>query len=191
MKLTLRSLLGAGVFAVAFVLNPLYFAGCGASEPEPNFGEAEMLGLYDRVDTGTWSFETGGSSYELSLVLNRATATVVARAEESFTQSAHACGDRTFFQSAAACITVTSVPVVGTVTLVRVVGEPRTTVAENVAIEGSIDVYGDALQNAMMTLTLGETTQLLAFSSPAAMDFELTRVLLTDVGAEALDIDYP
>lgn len=191
MKHPFRSLLSVGTFLVAFVVNPLYFTGCGSSESAPNFGEAEMVALFDRTDDATYSFEWESESYELALSLDRAAAAAVARAEStSFMQSASACGDRTFYQSASACVTVTSLPVVGTFTLTRVDGATRTVVAENVAVTGEISVYGDELRAASLNVTFRDGADFIQLNSPTAGDFELERVHASGLGEEELDVDF-
>lgn len=187
-----RSFVGLAVFFVAFVVNPLYFAGCVSADPEPNFGEAEMVALLATVNsTDVWAFSTNGQSYELTLTLDRAThASRAVPRKDAFSATAMACGTRSFYQSAAACITVTSLPLTGSFMLERVSGSERATVAANVAFEGALVVYGDTIGSAHLDLTFRDGTDGISIGSPDAHEFTLERIHAQDLGEEALDLDF-
>src|SRR5262245_45172361 len=96
-----RHFVAVVVFALAFVVNPGYVAGCGGAggESEPEFGEEEMLELLDEANAmGPWQFEHEGTPYEVELVLAQKEGedVVTARRAARFTSQAHACSNRSF-----------------------------------------------------------------------------------------------
>ncbi|MBK8170950.1 MAG: hypothetical protein IPK60_11490 [Sandaracinaceae bacterium] len=185
-----RSAIGVAVFALAFVVNPLYFAGCVASDPEPNFGEPEMLALLDDAnESSPYAFAVDDVHYELALSLSQSAQMARAIPKSELVQSAYACGNRAFYQSAAACVTVTELPVNGTFTLRRMDGSEWVEVATDIAVRGSIAVYGETLTSAFLTLHFRDnqdTIQLNASPSP----FDLTNFNATNLGSESLAITY-
>lgn len=187
-----RSFIGVAVFFVAFVVNPLYFAGCVAADPEPNFGEAEMVAILGTVrSTDVWTFADNGQNYELTLTLDRAThATRFVPRKDAFSATAMACGTRSFYQTAAACITVTRLPLTGSFMLERVNGAERTTVAASVSFEGALEVYGDTIGSARLDLTFRDGIDGISIGSPDAHEFTLERIHAQDLGEEALDLDF-
>jgi hypothetical protein len=101
-----------GVFSVALVINP-YLACSSSSDDEFEYTEEQMKSAV----LGTWegTAELEGESVTFSLVLEQASA-------KSQTQSVKApsvkpqCSSRSFVKSAAACVSMTEMPLIGTIT---------------------------------------------------------------------------
>lgn len=132
--------------ATIWMINPV-FTGCDAPphQEEFDFGEAEMLDVLDNMNSTTWTFEINGSDVEVQVELNqRSISETAALLSLINLGSAHACGSRSFFAEAEACIDVTSLPIEGTVSLspIDTPDEPQV-----FSVEGSLDVYGNTLSN--------------------------------------------
>lgn len=134
------------VFGLALVVNP--YLACSSREPDFTYSESEMK---DAV-LGTWhgTADLDGETVEFSLVLEQASA-------KSKTQSISApkvqpqCGSRSFVKPAAACISESQMPIVGTVTS----GNP----ALNGSIDGEVSA-GRNLDPTHLSLRLEDGTQL-------------------------------
>lgn len=174
-RMTIKSLAGA-VFLFALVVNPAYF-GCGPTESEPNFGEAEMLQSLDAAnETGTWDFEVDGVSYELTLSLMQVVGEdviAVRHPQSMFASTAHACGSRSFLMSASACVTVTTLQVEGELTLRRVEDGVATELVSNAAVSGDLTAYGETLRDVSMNLVFGDA-RTVSLSAEDARTFVLT-----------------
>ncbi len=130
-----------GVFGVALVVNP-YLACRHSGESDFTYAEADMK---DAV-LGTWqgSADIDSESVPFSLVLEQAS-------RRSKTQNIAApksqpqCGSRSFVKPAAACASLSDMPVIGTLS------------SENPAFDGAVEghVLGfRTLDSAALTLTL-------------------------------------
>jgi hypothetical protein len=136
-----------GVFGLAFVMNP-YLACSNAGESEFSYSEADMK----EAALGSWegSAEIDGESVDFSLLLEQASA-------KSKTQSVSApkvqpqCASRSFVKPAGACLTMSELLVVGTLTSVNP--------ALNGPVDGSVVAYKD-LGPAELTLHLENGTRL-------------------------------
>jgi hypothetical protein len=103
-----------GGFGLALVVNP-YLACSSEGQSDFDYSEDEMK----RAVLGTWqgTAELGGETIPFSLVLEQASS-------KSKTQGVHApsaqpqCASRSFVKPAAACISQTTMPVIGTLTSV-------------------------------------------------------------------------
>jgi hypothetical protein len=99
-----------GVFGVALVINP-YLACSSSSEDEFKYSESEMKSAVLGEWEGTASLN--GESVAFSLTLEQAS-------NESKTQSAPRvspqCGSRSFVKPAAACVSMSEMPLTGTIT---------------------------------------------------------------------------
>jgi hypothetical protein len=101
-----------GVFGVALVVNP-YLACKSTDDDEFEYTEAEMK----QAVLGTWegTAELEGESVAFSLVLEQAS-------DKSKTQSVSApgvkpqCSSRSFVKPAAACVSMSEMPLTGTIT---------------------------------------------------------------------------
>ena len=99
-----------GVFGIALVINP-YLACSSSEEDEFKYTESEMKSAV----LGTWqgTAEIDGETVSFSLVLEQ-------DGSKSKTQSAPRltpqCGTRSFVKPAAACISMSEMPLVGTIT---------------------------------------------------------------------------
>jgi hypothetical protein len=155
-----RSFVALCAFAVSFVINPGYFAGCVASVPEgPDFGEAEMLELLDEANaTGPFELEHDGVQYRLELTLAQkpgedADESASRQLEAAFAARAYACGNRTFMASASACVTISTVPLTGRFSLVRLDPAGETRLFQDRPLDGQLRVGGDRLTNATVEVT--------------------------------------
>ena len=130
-----------------WLINPV-FSGCDSStDPEFDFGEAEMVELITELNQQTWEVVFDGELSTLSLELSQSVE-IQASAWSSTIElgSAHACSSRSFVGSADACIDMSSLPIEGTLTIssnLEVESEPQT-----FAVAGSLDVFGTTLDNA-------------------------------------------
>lgn len=105
-----------GAFGVALVVNPYLACSSNEGESDFNYSEDEMK----RAVLGTWqgSAVLDGETIPFSLVLEQATS-------RSKTQGVGApgvhpqCASRSFVKPAAACASITSMPVIGTLTSVN------------------------------------------------------------------------
>jgi hypothetical protein len=99
-----------GAFGVALVINP-YLACSSSSEDEFRYSESEMKSAVLGEWEGTASLN--GESVAFSLTLEQAS-------NESKTQSAPRvtpqCGTRSFVKPAAACVSMSEMPLAGTIT---------------------------------------------------------------------------
>jgi hypothetical protein len=135
------------VFGVAFVVNP-YLACSNKDEPAFTYGEADMKAAL----LGTWqgSAELAGETIPFSLTLEQASA-------KSRTQGVRApgvqpqCGSRSFVKPAAACLSITTMPVVGVLS--------SENPGLNGAIDGSLDAY-QTLDAANLSIRLEDGTTL-------------------------------
>ncbi len=128
-----------GVFGLALVVNP--YLGCSHSgESDFTYAESDMK---DAV-LGTWqgSAEIDGETVPFSLVLEQASG-------KSKTQSISApkvqpqCGSRSFVKAAAACLSLSDMPVIGTLS------------SENPAFNGAVEGHVQAFRTlAAAPLTL-------------------------------------
>jgi hypothetical protein len=136
-----------GVFGFAFVMNP-YLACSNAKESDFSYSEADMKD----AALGSWegTAEIDGESVDFSLVLEQASA-------KSKTQGVSApkvqpqCASRSFVKPAGACLTMSEMLVVGTLTSVNP--------ALNGPVDGSVVAYKD-LGPAELTLLLDDGTRL-------------------------------
>jgi hypothetical protein len=113
-----------GVFGLALVANPYLACSSNESQSDFTYSEAEMKS----VVLGAWqgSAQLDGEAVPFSLVLEQASG-------KSKTQSLSApalqpqCGSRSFVKPAAACVSSTGMPVVGTLSSI------------NPALDGAVD----------------------------------------------------
>jgi len=135
------------LFSVALVASP-YLACSHSDENEFSYSEADMK----RAVLGTWqgTADIDGETVEFSLVLEQASG-------KSRTQSVGApptrpqCSSRSFVKPAAACIALSQMPVVGTLTSVNP--------ALNGALDGEATAFKD-LDRVELSLRLEDGTQL-------------------------------
>jgi hypothetical protein len=129
------------VFGVGLVINP-YLACSNQDEEAYTYGEADMKAAL----LGTWqgSAELGGETILFSLTLEQASA-------KSKTQSVGVpgvqpqCGSRSFVKPAAACASLTTMPVVGALS--------SENPGLNGAIDGSLQAYR-TLEGARLSIRL-------------------------------------
>lgn len=184
-----RSVFASLAFVFAFSVNPMYLAGCFVeTDDDFEFGEAEMLTLLES-GSGVFEFESGGESY--SLTLSVAQSAEVAQNETSprLFASAHACGSRTFEQSASACISSTDMPAAGNFTLIKTTGGTNVVVAEDVAVRGALRVYGKSLRYATLELSFANGSDL-SLGQNDTGPLVLSRFAATALGDGAVDITY-
>lgn len=186
-------LLAGSAFTLAFVINPAYLGCSSHVEDGPDFGEAEMLTSLDAAnEIGDWNFATEGAVYkvELSLMQTRGEDSREADARSHwFAPVAHACGTRTFMQSASACPDTTRMIVEGGLTLSLLDGSQTTELLGDEDVQGALTVLGDTLQDVVLELRFahGGLVQLVA---PHAEDYRLTQFQGSGLGPDGLAIDY-
>ncbi len=131
-----------GVFGLALVLNPYLACSSSSGASDFTYAEADMRGAV----LGTWqgNAEIDGEAVPFSLVLEQASG-------KSRTQSLSApkvqpqCGSRSFVKAAAACISLSDMPVIGMLS------------SENPAFNGAVEGHVQAfrtLEAAPLTLQL-------------------------------------
>lgn len=149
-QLVFRYAVATCVFALAFVVNPAWVAGCASGDDEEvdpkvlAMIEADLVERLETVnETGSFAFEHEGTSYEALLVLTQtegkdsSAALHPRKSAPGFMRSAHACGTHTFRQSASACATTYQLEVEGTLT-VRRLGEDEAVIAQDIPVRGSV-----------------------------------------------------
>jgi hypothetical protein len=191
LKRTLAWTLRASAFALTYVVNPAYMTACGDSEEEAEQAEqdrkaesqllAELNGI---KQVESWTFVSKqGESYELKLQLTQAMGEdegEVSRAPRLL-NTAHACGNRTFFQSASACATLYELALEGTFSL-RKVDDDAPLVAD-VPVEGRLSNYGE-----LWLAIDGNTADAVMFSKGPGDTYEIAEFTASDLGPTALDI---
>jgi hypothetical protein len=172
-------------FGLASVMNPAFFTGCGSVlGPKFSFGEAEVVALVDVAKAQRYELKTTDGSYEVVVDLSQARGddSKSGALEPSPVKVAHACGNRTFLRSAAACLDQTDVPVSGTITIKRIAPD-EITLVDKADATGKMTVYGTALTNAEIEVGAGENR--VSLRSDDAKTFKVSRVV---VAGKALDL---
>jgi hypothetical protein len=127
-----KNLVVWSLFGLAFVLNPALFACSSESEEDFTYSESQMKA----VVVGEWqgSAEVDGETIAFTLSLEQASA-------KSGTQSIAApafqpqCGSRSFVKPARACISMSTMPVAGTIA------------SEHPRLSGAIEGEAEAWRN--------------------------------------------
>jgi hypothetical protein len=149
-----RRVATGGLFVLAFVLNPALFTGC---RPGPEFGEKEVVALaHDVAAVRTYGFASNGADYEVVMQLAQVEGVdkvSLGESRPSPVRVAHACSDRTFLRSAAACEDVTKVPLEGTLTIRRT-KPTAATVVDHESVTAELTVYGTRLDSANLALVV-------------------------------------
>jgi hypothetical protein len=155
-------LLGAFAFGLASVMNPAFFAGCGsagsgARQPEFSFGEADVVALVDVAKAQRYELKTADGSYEIVVDLSqvRGDDSKSGALDPALVRVAHACGNRTFLRSAAACLDVTEVPVAGSITVKRIAPDDIA-LMDKADAKGVLRVIGTTLTNAEINVKTAE-----------------------------------
>jgi hypothetical protein len=156
-----RSLCLAVAWLTAFVVSPSFVA-CGSDDIDGDFG----FGQEDMAATieGDWSGMIdldGEESISFSLTLSQAT---LAEADSTVRQTL--CGTRSFFQEASACVAVSEMAIVGTLTSGGS-AEP---------VVGLFSIYGGALEQGDLTVkTEAGASYQASFRSGAFHDGSVSR----------------
>jgi hypothetical protein len=191
-----RGFMTVVAFGFASVVNPGYFAGCASAGGETfEFGEAEMLELMDDANvTGPFDIMSGSQRYRLEVSFEQksgedADDIATLRRRPVFTARAHACGTRTFMQSAAACLTTSEVPLTATVNLYRIDSAGETQVVHDEAVDGRFYVWGRKLTNARIesnSSEMGSSRLQLSLVSSDGKTFKLAhfRIVAQDLLVE-------
>ena len=135
------------LMSVLWLVNPI--VGCSQEEGF-SFGEDDMLALLEEVNQETWEFEVSEQRFELQFTLVPRESETASLLLSSFFASAHACGSRSFFAEAGACLDISDLPVEGTVVIIDV--ETGSIIQDDLAVEGSLEIFGLDLDNASMYL---------------------------------------
>jgi hypothetical protein len=134
-------------FALAFVVNPVFFTGCARL-----FGpsEQEAVSLVEAATKGgPYRFTKDGRELEVSFDVRQSVGEDRSSRLASPVRSASACGSRTFLRSASACLDTTTVPVEGTMTVAVVGGA---TLFDHVSVTGNLEISGRSIDDARLTL---------------------------------------
>lgn len=153
-----------------WILNPIYLGGCQEKSNEFSFGQEEMLGLLETINTETWSFGEGDETYNLTFNLTQASTEQASRSILNTLSSAYACESRSFVAEAGACIDDTTLPVTGTVTIEKAGNSGDE--LQMLSISGDMMVIGYDLDNAELSLYQGQDAAFL-FDSSDGVSFEL------------------
>jgi hypothetical protein len=189
-----RWLIIAAAFWFTFVVNPGYFVGCGSAEPPGfSFGEAEMLKLLESANQAEpIAFSSAGSDYTLEFRLIQRSGMdrddTASRARPAMALQAYACGTRTFLQSAAACITLTELPVVGSVILRKRAADGPGTLPAELEVTGALRVSGYDLRQA--SLDLNDQVDTISLHSVDGQTFELEVFDAPKLGDGGGDISF-
>lgn len=175
------------LFAVAFVVNPAWVAGCVSDEDDIDYAAVERE-LLDDLDTfsgtASWEFTEDGEKYEILLALSQRKGDdhrSAAPARPAFMPVAYACGDVTFFQSASACAPRYELALEGTMTLRRI-GADEATIVSDVEVSGTLISYGG------VELSLGGENYV-SFEGNGK-EFWLSNFEVTNLGDEKLDLSW-
>jgi hypothetical protein len=189
-----RKAFTALIFTLAFVINPAYVAGCGSEEEQgQDFSEADMVALLDDFAAlDPTELEVEGVHYEIELSLTQSEGQdeISVRAPSPFASKAFACGSRTFMKSASACDSITTMPIEGALTLLRVDGEERIAVLTDVPVEGSMIAGSNQLTHVTISLEL-DGGGLAQWSTTNGQDFSLDSFDARDVGEDGADLSFP
>jgi len=190
-----RWLVVVPVFWFAFVVNPAYVVGCGSAESSPkfSFGEADMLKLIDAVNAAQpIAFTSGDAHYTADFSLLQKPGAdqddTSFRAPPALALQAYACGNRTFLQSASACITVSELPVTGIVTLREQVAGGDNPLPMTLIVKGTLRVYGYDMRSA--SLDLNDQVDTISLQSSDGRSVQLTVFDAPMLGAGGTDISF-
>jgi hypothetical protein len=181
-------------FSLASVINPGYFAGCVSDGEKFEFGEAELLGLVDEANaTGPFEFLSGSQRYRLEVSFDQKAGEDegdLAALQQPFTARAFACGRRTFMQRAAACVSMSEMPLTATLDLYRLDSAGETLVLHDEAVDARLWVWGTKLGNGQIETDdygIASSSVQLSLTSPDGKTFELAkfRVVTQELWVEA------
>lgn len=179
--------LKASAFALTYVVNPAYLTACGdsAEDEQDARAEAELLANLDEFqEVEAWMFVSKhGESYELKFQLTQSRGDDVGEVSRaaSLMNTAHACGNRTFFQSASACATLYELALEGTLSVRRVDSDEP--VVSDLPVEGRLTNYGELWLNID-----GSTEDVVRFSRSVDDGYALADFAARDLGPEELDL---
>ena len=135
-----------------WLINPV-FSGCDSeSQSEFDFGEAELLDLIEDINEQSWEATFDGELSTITVDFDQLVGASDSEDDQASLWStvelgsAHACDSRNFLAEAEACIDISSLPVVGTITVTSnldLESEPQI-----FDVSGSLDVMGKTLDNA-------------------------------------------
>ena len=144
-----RKLLAIAAFGVSSVINPGYFAGCASSthDDEAESNQAMAAAMAERVLAANSSYDLTIDAVDYRLDVDvepvRESAQQALNARSAFAQTAHACGTHKLVATAAACIDVYTMDVIGHITLLRRADDDNyVEVANAVAVTGTLMSYG-------------------------------------------------
>jgi hypothetical protein len=190
-----RRLAAAALSALAFLVNPALFSGCRPSVgPSADFGEKEVVAMVHAAAAARkYRFNSDGADYELTVDLAQSAGEdkYSARSGPAVVRVAHACSDRTFLRSAAACLDVTRVPVEGTVSLARL-GATGAPLMDHERVSGELMVDGTTLASARSQLLFFSKAKGLSgqLQPSSAGGFELAALQVTTGSASTASLTY-
>jgi hypothetical protein len=135
---------GLFAFAAASILNPGYFVACAVSTDDAakfEYGAEEMT-EFALSANDSYALDYNSDDYRLELAIEpeRGDSAQIAPAQGrgAFAMTAHACGDRKLFATAAACLDSSSMQVAGKFTLLRTRNGAEETIASDIPVSGSL-----------------------------------------------------
>lgn len=149
-----------------------------------------LLGDFAAMDPT--ELEVDGARYEIELSLTQSEGDdeISGRTASPFAIKAFACGSRTFMKSASACDSITTMPIEGALTLLRVEGEERFVVLMDVPVEGRMVAGSVRLTDVTIDLEL-EGGGLAIWSTVNGTNFSLDSFEAVDVSEDGADISFP
>jgi hypothetical protein len=192
-RLTRKQLvwIAAGAAAyVSFIMNGSYFVDRFIRPFE--FGELEMTAVLGSLNrTAEWRVTASGVGYRVRarFVQQVGTDSVHAAplAPLPFQNVAHACGSRSFRQSASACYDTTNLPVSTDVTVARELGTGGEVLREWRGISGDLVAYGRTLSRIDLRLTMPDGY--LEMHSDDAQSFRVTSLHVENNGTDVVAYD--
>lgn len=160
MRALLRGLVTFAAFGLSSTIQPGAFAGCSNDVADRfQFGEEQLVELLDEANVASpFELRQGDRRYRIELEMIQRQGEDVedwsARRPQRvvFGARASACGNRSFMQQAAACVTQTGMPLLGRFTLYRLEPGGATAVITDRELSGELRVIGTALDNGHIAL---------------------------------------
>ncbi|HKU38904.1 MAG TPA: hypothetical protein VJR89_12175 [Polyangiales bacterium] len=150
-----------------------------------------MLTLLDEANaTSPFDFTSGLDRYRLEISFEQRSGedqddTAALQQRSAFMSRVAACGTRTFMSSAAACITLSRMPLTATIDVYRIDSDGLTTVVQSRTLDAYLSVDGYELTNAQIfsgSYGVGQTNTRLSLSSADGKTFRLAQFSIVDAG---------
>lgn len=173
---------------VVFVLNPAYLTGCDPTASSFEFEESDMEANLTSAQTYVLK-TTDRGEFTVKLDLRKgAGEPVLTSLFDAIGASAFACGTRSFFNEAAACVDVSTMTIAGSVEIShKASGADASSVITTQDLSGYYSVHGTKLSNGDMLLKFdgGEV----GLDSRDGKTFTLVRFQGSDLGDDKLAVE--